>query len=72
VSTATMELALGRPPLPGARAERRGAHEPSGLTLEDLVLGAWEDLEARGRARCPICRDELTARGCDTCGSELS
>jgi tRNA(Ile2) C34 agmatinyltransferase TiaS len=67
-----MELALGRTPLPGAQAERRGESEPSGLTLEKLVLGAWEDLEARGRARCPVCRDELTARGCGTCGSELS
>ena len=72
MSTATMELSLGRPPLPAAHAERRGESEPSGLTLEDLVLGAWEDLEARGRARCPVCKDELTDRGCGTCGAELS
>jgi hypothetical protein len=72
VTTATIEPAFGRPPSLEARADRRGAGDPSGLTLEDLVLGAWEDLGARGRARCPVCREELTSKGCGSCGAELS
>jgi hypothetical protein len=46
--------------------------EPSGSTLEDIVLGAWEDLMARGSAECPVCAGELEVSGCTTCGSELS
>ena len=56
----------------GIEAERRDHGRPSRLTLEDLVLGAWEDLGARGRARCPVCREELTSKGCGSCGSDLS
>ena len=44
-------------------------------TLEDLVLGAWEDLAAEGRAVCPVCRDSMAPSadgGCRGCGSELS
>jgi len=47
--------------------------EPSGSTLEDLVLGAWEDLAASGSAECPVCRAQLSAAsGCESCGSDLS
>jgi hypothetical protein len=46
--------------------------ESSGSTLEDIVLGAWEDLAARGSAECPVCAGELEVGGCLTCGSELS
>ena len=46
--------------------------EPSGSTLEDFVLGAWEDLTTRGHAECPVCAGELEAEGCTSCGSELS
>jgi hypothetical protein len=46
--------------------------EPSGSTLEDSILGAWEDLAARGHAECPVCAGELGAAGCETCGAELS
>ena len=47
--------------------------EPSGLTLEDVVLGAWEDLAAGGPAECPVCRGRLQmSGGCQSCGSELS
>lgn len=47
--------------------------EPSGSTLEDIVLGAWEDLGLKGRTECPVCRVEvLTADGCANCGSHLT
>ncbi len=47
--------------------------ESSGSTLEDRILGAWEDLAATGRGECPVCRQEaLTAAGCTGCGSHLS
>ena len=46
--------------------------EPSEATLEDSILGAWEALEARGRAECPVCHAALEHGGCTTCGSELS
>ena len=46
--------------------------EPSEVTLEDAILGAWEALTARGRAECPVCHGELERSGCATCGSLLS
>ena len=46
--------------------------EPSGLTLEDVILGAWEDLATNGRAECPVCRGRLWVTSCRNCGSELS
>jgi hypothetical protein len=46
--------------------------EPSEVTLEDQILGAWEALMARGRASCPVCHGELERGGCATCGSSLS
>ena len=54
--------------------ERSAQHpfEPAGSTLEDLILGAWEDLALHGRAECPICGSEFTAAGCAGCGSELT
>ncbi len=70
-AVATGERALAeRPP---TEAPVPKLFEPGGLTLEDVVLGVWEDLAARGRAECPVCGGSLaTAGGCDTCGSELS
>ena len=53
-----------------------------GSTLEDLVLGAWEDLSSPRPAACPVCRGDMVARygagpavlggRCLDCGSELS
>jgi DnaJ-class molecular chaperone len=45
---------------------------PSEVTLEDQILGAWEALTARGRAKCPVCHGELETSGCKTCGSQLA
>ena len=47
--------------------------EPTGLTLEDVVLDAWEDLVAGGPAECPVCGGTMRAAGgCRDCGSDLS
>jgi hypothetical protein len=47
--------------------------EPNGPTLEDVVLGAWEELVADGRAECPVCGSAMSLlTGCEGCGAELS
>jgi hypothetical protein len=63
----------------GGSEEPQTAHsmnrlfEPGGLTLEDVVLGAWEDLVADGRAECPVCGSAMSILdGCAGCGSDLS
>jgi hypothetical protein len=44
-----------------------------GPTLEDRVLGVWDELVASGHAGCPVCGGSLrVAGGCEDCGSELS
>jgi hypothetical protein len=53
------------------RSEHR-LFEPSEVTLEDSILGAWEALEARGRAECPVCSAALEPAGCVRCGSQLA
>ena len=50
----------------------RRLFEPSEVTLEDSILGAWEALTAHRRTQCPVCHGELEPGGCFTCGSELS
>jgi hypothetical protein len=47
--------------------------EPPGSTLEDVILGAWEDLVAGGPAECPVCHGRMgVAGGCESCGADLS
>ena len=47
--------------------------EPSGWTLEDVILGVWEDLAAGNPAECPVCHGQMrVSSGCESCGSELS
>ena len=47
--------------------------QPSGSTLEDVILGVWEDLAAGGPAECPVCRGRMhVSSGCADCGSDLS
>jgi hypothetical protein len=59
------EAAAGRSPM--------RLFEPSGLTLEDVILGAWEDLAAGGPAECPVCHGRMRpAGGCESCGSHLA
>ncbi|HEX9314947.1 MAG TPA: hypothetical protein VGA71_06010 [Actinomycetota bacterium] len=62
-------ITVGRPHDSGAM---KRLFEPSEVTLEETILGAWEALTAHGRAECPVCHGELVASGCETCGSQLA
>ena len=67
VATQPRPASLTDPPA----AER--LFEPGGLTLEDSILGVWEDLSGEGRAECPVCGGRMhAAQGCQGCGSDLS
>jgi DnaJ-class molecular chaperone len=57
---------------PHEKGSAQRLFEPSEVTLEDVVLGAWEALRHDGRADCPVCSGELERGGCSTCGSSLS
>ena len=71
VATHPSPTLLAGPPAAEPTAER--LFEPGGLTLEDAILGVWEDLTGEGRAECPVCGGRtLAAAGCAGCGSELS
>jgi hypothetical protein len=56
------------------RVELRDAN--GGLTLEQVISGAWEDLAARTCAACPVCGGEMRRFGeaghCGGCGGSLS
>ncbi len=70
-AVATSEPALAEPPTAKAPAPR--LFEPGGTTLEDLVLGVWDELVAEGRAECPVCGGWIApSAGCESCGAELS
>jgi hypothetical protein len=44
-----------------------------GVTLEERLLGVWEDLTRHGHAGCPVCGGRMqVAHACEACGSELS
>jgi hypothetical protein len=56
---------------PGARPDQR-LFEPHGATLEDAILGVWENLVAGRDAECPVCGGSMSMIECSSCGSELS
>jgi hypothetical protein len=59
-------------PPAAARSAPRLFH-PGEISLEDLVLGAWEGLARNGCAECPVCGGRIEREiGCERCGSELA
>ena len=70
-SSSTLAEPVVRSRHESARSAQR-LFEPAGSTLEDTILGAWEDLAARGRAECPVCHAEIEPEGCTSCGSVLA
>jgi DnaJ-class molecular chaperone len=69
-AVATEAAAVIRRPHGGRSAQK--LFEPSEVTLEDSILGAWEALRADERAECPVCHGELEPSGCETCGAQLT
>jgi hypothetical protein len=62
-----------RPAAEHSEAQRLFQPRPDGVSLEDRVLGVWEELAGDGRAECPVCGGRLhAASGCGDCGAELS
>jgi hypothetical protein len=57
-----------------ARPTPRLFEPPGGeISLEDSILGVWEDLTRRGDAGCPVCGGRIHAGAdCESCGSALS
>lgn len=71
--------------LPVVMAAGRGSDGGTGggSTLDEQIVGVWEDLAARGAAACPVCETGTlrpvygaharSARSrCDACWSELT
>ena len=76
-SSASASASTSAPPSSTGELTLRGSPKPrlfqaAGSTLEDVILGAWEDLAVEGRAECPVCRERLAPAGCSSCGSALS
>ena len=48
----------------------------TGVTLGQLLARAHEDVQANGKADCPVCGNTLLSNGvdaeCTSCGSRLS
>jgi hypothetical protein len=43
------------------------------LSLEESILGVWDELAREGEASCPVCADRIrAAQACDGCGSLLA
>jgi hypothetical protein len=73
-ATAISERAL---PRDRVATERRAPQlfEPrtGSLSLEDLIVGTWDELTLSGSAACPVCRRRMErTSGCASCGSSLS
>jgi hypothetical protein len=69
------DVAAERPGVGDASSSRAASalFEPGGTTLEDSILGVWDELVAEGNAACPVCGDSMSAAGgCEACGAELS
>jgi hypothetical protein len=97
MTTLTLDLFLDVPPIApergtdGEECERRGgqvrhdappAVEARGRrTLDELIVGVWEDLSAHRPAGCPVCGEAMRPRygsgpapvggRCTSCGSTL-
>ena len=42
-------------------------------SLEDLIVGTWDERVGSGSASCPVCQRRIErAAPCESCGSDLS
>jgi hypothetical protein len=64
--------ATGRSTSPEPRLFEPQADQ-DGVSLEDSILRAWEDLAGSGSVECPVCGGRMrVSAGCEACGSALS
>jgi hypothetical protein len=73
-ATAISERALPRERVV-TEGQARPRFEPrtGSLSLDDLIVGTWDDLTLSGSAACPVCRRRMErTSGCASCGSALS
>ena len=71
VATSDRPARVSDPPAAARSAPR--LFRSGEISLEDLVLGAWEGLARDGRAECPVCGGRIErGESCDGCGSQLS
>jgi hypothetical protein len=85
MTTLTLDLFLDAPPAVGSadpRDEAPPAAEGRGRrTLDEVIVGVWEDLTAHHAAACPVCGEPMRPRygsgptpvggRCTGCGSTL-
>ena len=70
---ATSHAPLARREAEAAEPSTPRLFEPQGLTLEDRIVAAWDELSAAGHVTCPICSGQMSRTGgCEECGSELA
>ena len=72
VATRPERDALVTNPPAAARSAPR-LFQPGEISLEEMILGAWEGIARDGFAECPVCGGRIErADRCHGCGSELS
>ncbi len=58
---------------PERSAQRLFEPRAGGVSLEDRILVAWEDLAGAISAECVVCGGRMgVSAGCEDCGSHLS
>jgi hypothetical protein len=58
---------------PGQQRARLFEPSAGSPSLEDLIVGTWDELVTSGSARCPVCEHRIErATPCESCGSELA
>jgi hypothetical protein len=66
MSGATLSLDLFRPsildPVDDGRSDDAPFQQGGGLTLDDLIVGVWEDLAAHRAVACPACGGAMKPR----------
>ena len=66
-------LARERGPEAGQLRARLFEPRPGSPSLEDLIVGTWDELVSSGSASCPVCQRRIErAAPCESCGSDLS
>jgi tRNA(Ile2) C34 agmatinyltransferase TiaS len=86
MASATLTFDLFRPSIldpvdDGARVQEQLPEQGGGLTLDDLIVGVWEDLSAHRTVACPACGEAMTPRysagpapvggKCRSCGTTI-